>query len=140
MRHDQMTHHDDHTTHVEMTGEAIDEATPPAGHQEHGGHDGGGHHGHHVAMFRTRFWWSLLLTVPLVATSHMVMGWFGYDLDFPGIEWVGPVLGTIVFLWGGQPFLAGGIQEARARKPGMMLLIAMAGPASPCRRRSGRCS
>jgi P-type Cu2+ transporter len=125
MRHDQMTHHDDHTTHVEMAGEAIDEATPPAGHQEHGGH-GGGHHGHHVAMFRTRFWWSLLLTVPLVATSHMVMGWFGYDLDFPGIEWVGPVLGTIVFLWGGQPFLAGGIQEARARKPGMMLLIAMA--------------
>ena len=77
-------------------------------------------------MFRTRFWWSLLLTVPLVATSHMVMDWFGYSLDFAGIDWVGPVLGTFVFLWAGQPFLAGGLQEARARQPGMMLLIAMA--------------
>jgi P-type Cu2+ transporter len=129
VRHDQMTQPDDHTTHVAMAGEALDEATP-AEHDQHSDHDGdgggGGHHGHHVAMFRTRFWWSLLLTVPLVVTSHMVMGWFGYDLDFPGIEWVGPVLGTIVFLWGGQPFLAGGIQEAKARKPGMMLLIAMA--------------
>ena len=95
-----------------------------AGHGEHGGH--GRHHGHHVETFRTRFWWSLLLTVPLVATSHMVMDWFGYEVDFPGIEWVGPVLGTIVFAWGGQPFLAGGLQEARHRTPGMMLLIAMA--------------
>lgn len=124
-----------HTTHVTMTAEAIDEAeTHPEdhdGHAGHGtgeGHDGGhgGHHGHHVEMFRTRFWWSLLLTVPLVVTSHMVMDWFGYELDFPGIEWVGPILGTIVFLWGGQPFLAGGLEEAKARTPGMMLLIAMA--------------
>jgi Cu2+-exporting ATPase len=132
MGHDQMTEHEDHTTHVGMTAGAIDEATP--GREEHVGHDdhdrsGGGHgahHGHHVEMFRTRFWWSLLLTVPMVVTSHMVMGWFGYDLDFYGIDWVGPVLGTIVFLWGGQPFLAGGVQEAKARTPGMMLLIAMA--------------
>jgi len=91
---------------------------------EEGGH--GAHHGHHVEMFRTRFWWSLLLTVPLVVTSHMVMDWFGYSLDLPGMDWVGPVLGTIVFAWGGQPFLAGGLQEAKARTPGMMLLIAMA--------------
>ncbi len=77
-------------------------------------------------MFRRRFWWSLLLTVPLVVTSHMVMDWFGYELDFPGIEWVGPVLGTFLFVWGGKPFLTGGIHEARARTPGMMLLIAMA--------------
>jgi Cu2+-exporting ATPase len=90
----------------------------------HGDH--GAHHGHQVEMFRTRFWWSLLLTVPLVVTSHMVMDWFGYSLDFYGMEWVGPVLGTIVFAWGGQPFLAGGLQEAKARQPGMMLLIAMA--------------
>ena len=84
------------------------------------------HHHHHVAMFRRRFWLSLLLTVPIVATSHMVMGWLGYDLDFPGMELVGPVLGTVLFLWGGWPFLSGGREEARARRPGMMLLIAMA--------------
>ncbi|HVE63220.1 MAG TPA: copper-translocating P-type ATPase [Mycobacteriales bacterium] len=90
----------------------------------HGGH--GKHAGHDVGMFRRRFWWSLLLSVPVVATSHMVMDWFGYDLSFPGIEMVGPVLGTIVFAWGGWPFLQGAWREAKDRQPGMMLLIAMA--------------
>ncbi|MCZ7618145.1 MAG: heavy metal translocating P-type ATPase [Myxococcota bacterium] len=90
----------------------------------HGGH--GKHAGHSVEMFRRRFWWSLLLTIPLVVTSQMVMGWFGYDLDFPGVSLVGPVLGTFLFVWGGWPFLAGGVREAEQRQPGMMLLIAMA--------------
>ena len=54
------------------------------------------------------------------------MDWFGYELDFAGIEWVGPVLGSVIFGWGGWPFLQGGWREARARQPGMMLLIAMA--------------
>ena len=77
-------------------------------------------------MFRRRFWWSLLLTVPIVLTSPMVMDWFGYTIDFPGVELVGPVLGTAIFLWGGWPFLTGGRQELRDRRPGMMLLISMA--------------
>ena len=95
----------------------------------HGGHDAhAGHGGHadHVEMFRRRFWWSLLLTIPMVVTSHMVMDWFGYSLDFPGIDLVGPALGSILFFWGGWPFLSGGWSEARSRQPGMMLLIAMA--------------
>jgi Cu2+-exporting ATPase len=87
-------------------------------------HHGG--HGDHAEMFRRRFWLSLLLTVPIVATSHMVMDWFGYSLDFSGIDLVGPALGIGLFFWGGWPFLSGGWQEARARRPGMMLLIAMA--------------
>ncbi len=98
-------------------------------HSAHHSHETEGHNahaGHHVEMFRRRFWLSLLLTLPLVATSHMVMDWFGYTLDFPGIDLVGPVLGTFVFLWGGWPFLTGGVQEAKSRQPGMMLLIAMA--------------
>ncbi|MET8117743.1 heavy metal translocating P-type ATPase [Micromonospora sp. NPDC005189] len=77
-------------------------------------------------MFRRRFWLSLVLTVPIVATSHMVMDWFDYRLDFPGIGWVGPVLGTVVFAWGGWPFLQGAVREVLDRAPGMMLLIAMA--------------
>ena len=91
------------------------------GHRQHAaeGHD-------HVAMFRRRFWWSLLLTVPLVMASEMTMDWFGYELDFPGRDWLGPVLGTVIFLWGGRPFLSGARQELHARQPGMMLLIAMA--------------
>jgi P-type Cu2+ transporter len=90
---------------------------------DHAGHGG---HADHAEVFRRRFWWSLLLTLPIVATSEMVMEWFRYDLDFPGIELVGPVLGTVVFLWGGWPFLSGGAQELRDRQPGMMLLVAMA--------------
>ncbi len=92
-------------------------------HDDTGGHGG---HGDHVAMFRRRFWWSLLLTIPLVATSHMVMDWLGYEIDFPAMAWVGPVLGTGILLWGGWPFLSGGWSEVRGRRPGMMLLISMA--------------
>ena len=114
---------------------ALDD-TNPDGHQSdhhsgHGGHGGGAHSagkhaGHHTEAFRRRFWWCLLLTVPVVATSHMVMDWFGYELDFAGMEWVGPVLGSVIFFWGGWPFLEGGWREIKERQPGMMLLIAMA--------------
>ncbi|MEV4706320.1 heavy metal translocating P-type ATPase [Actinoplanes sp. NPDC049316] len=95
-----------------------------ASHGGHGGHDK--HAGHDPEMFRRKFWLSLALTVPIVLTSHMVMDWFGYSIDFPGIGLVGPVLGTVVFGYGGWPFLAGGIGEVRDRAPGMMLLISMA--------------
>ena len=106
--------------------------THAATHSEHRGgddhHDHAGHgdHGDHVAMFRRRFWWSLLLTIPVVVTSEMVMDWFGYELDFTGRELVGPVLGSAIFLWPGWPFLSGGRDEVKQRRPGMMLLIAMA--------------
>ena len=90
--------------------------------EDHGGHD----HGDHAAQFRDRFWLSLVLTIPIVATSPMVMDWFGYSLDFAGIDLVGPVLGTIVFFYGGWPFLTGGAEELRTRRPGMMLLISLA--------------
>jgi Cu2+-exporting ATPase len=90
----------------------------------HGGHDK--HAGHDPEMFRRRFWVSLLLTIPLVVTSDMVMEWFGYELDFPGMSWLGPILGSVVFWWGGWPFLLGGVAEIRDRQPGMMLLISMA--------------
>ena len=93
-------------------------------HDGHGDHDK--HAGHDPEMFRRRFWVSLLLTIPLVVTSEMVMDWFGYELDFAGMSWLGPLLGSIVFWWGGWPFLAGGVAELRDRQPGMMLLISMA--------------
>jgi Cu2+-exporting ATPase len=97
-----------------------------SGHAGHGGHTAGKHAGHHTEAFRRRFWWCLLMTIPVVATSHMVMDWFGYELDFPGMEWVGPILGSVIFFWGGWPFLDGGRRELKERQPGMMLLIAMA--------------
>src|ERR687897_3373806 len=95
-----------------------------AGHTGHGGHDK--HAGHDPEMFRRRFWLSLILTIPLVVTGEMVMDWFNYSLDFWGMDLLGPVLGSVVFWWGGWPFLAGGVAEVRDRQPGMMLLISMA--------------
>jgi Cu2+-exporting ATPase len=96
-------------------------------HAEHGG--GHGHHGHdhgdHIAQFRERFWWNLLLAIPVVVFSEMFADLLGYDLP-PGTAWVSPVLGTVIFFYGGWPFLSGGLAELRARQPGMMLLIAFA--------------
>ena len=102
----------------------------PAGHEHAGqGMGHGGHHGHgdHVAMFRRLFWIMLVLSVPTVLLSGMLASLVGYPLpDVPGLEWVSPILGTVIYLWGGRPFLTGAVGEIRARKPGMMLLIGMA--------------
>ncbi len=69
----------------------------------------------------------LVLAIPLVAFSPMFADLLGYKLpDFPGVQWVSPVLGTVVYFWGGRPFLVGAIDEFKARKPGMMLLIGLA--------------
>jgi P-type Cu2+ transporter len=101
-----------------------DEHGGPAGHGAHGGHGG---HGDHAAQFRDRFWLSLLLTIPVIAYSEMVQEWLGFTPpEFSGSQWVAPVLGTIVFLYGGRPFLEGGLAELRSRQPGMMLLISLA--------------
>jgi len=95
----------------------------PAGeHQAGHGHDK--HAGHDPEQFRRRFWLTLALTIPVIVTSEMVMEWFGYSIG--GVAWVGPVLGTFIFVWGGRPFLVGAVTEVRDRAPGMMLLIAMA--------------
>jgi P-type Cu2+ transporter len=97
---------------------------------EHGGHGGSGaHQGHddHVAMFRRLFWIMLALAVPTVLTSGMFADLLGYELpDIPGLSWVAPVLGTVMYVWGGRPFYTGAIDEIRQRKPGMMLLVGMA--------------
>jgi P-type Cu2+ transporter len=71
--------------------------------------------------------WSALLTVPVVVWSPTIQHWFGYTAPaFPGSQLIVPLFGTAVFVYGGRPFLVGGWQELRARRPGMMLLIAMA--------------
>jgi P-type Cu2+ transporter len=114
----------DHGEYDEHAGHAADDGHVHGGHDAQAGHDK--HAGHDPEMFRRRFWLSLAFTVPLVVTSEMVMDWFGYSLDFRGMDLLGPVLGSFVFWWGGWPFLAGGVAEVRDRQPGMMLLISMA--------------
>ena len=124
--HNHAAHPELHGGHETHSDQAHDSEHDGVGQPNHAGHDGHAGHGDHVGMFRRRFWWSLLLTVPVVLTSHTIMDWFGYTLDFPAMEWVGPILGTVIFAWAGWVFLAGGWQELRTRRPGMMLLITMA--------------
>ena len=94
-------------------------------HDGHADHDK--HAGHSVAMFRDKFWLSLVLTVPTLIWGHMLPSALGYAPPaFPGSRWIAPVFGTAVFLYGGWPFVQGAIRELRDRLPGMMTLIALA--------------
>ena len=95
--------------------------------EDHMVHSHGQHAGHSVAMFRDRFWLTLALALPVLLFSPMFADLLGYEPPaFPGSAWIPPVFGTAIFLYGGRPFLTGGLNELRTRKPGMMLLIAMA--------------
>ncbi|MAT17322.1 MAG: copper-translocating P-type ATPase [Leifsonia sp.] len=96
---------------------------------DHSGHGGGhgGHagHGDHVGQFRRLFWINLIIAVPVVAFSPMFAMILGYEV--PGwARFIAPVLGTVMYVWGGWPFLTGAVSELRSRKPGMMLLIGLA--------------
>ncbi|MFE6234345.1 heavy metal translocating P-type ATPase [Cellulosimicrobium sp. NPDC057862] len=140
--HGSPAHHDGHAPTV--IGPAPGHAghdraghTAHAGHghaspDAHAGHDMSGHaghggHGDHVGQFRRLFWVMLVLAVPTVALSPMFAMLLGYDLpDAAWLPWVSPVLGTVIFFWGGRPFLTGSVSELRGRKPGMMTLISLA--------------
>ncbi|USI93103.1 cadmium-translocating P-type ATPase (plasmid) [Rhodococcus pyridinivorans] len=92
-----------------------------AAHDEHGGHGG---HGDHVGQFRQLFWINLVIAVPVVGFSPMFAMLLGYSV--PGwATWIAAVLGTVMYAWGGRPFLTGAWSELRASQPGMMLLIAL---------------
>ena len=100
-------------------------APPSGGHASRTGH--GKHAGHTPEMFRDRFFVSLLLTLPILYFSEQLQTWLGYRaLAFPGSAWVNPVLGTILYFYGGLVFLKGALGELRERAPGMMTLIALA--------------
>lgn len=121
------TQQHDHAAHGGHAGHDMT-AQLHAGHGDpHAMHTQGEHAGHSVAMFRDRFWLTLGLSVVVVVFSPMFWRLFGaMPPAFLGSEWIGPLLGTVIFVYGGMPFLKGGLSEARSRQPGMMLLIAMA--------------
>jgi P-type Cu2+ transporter len=109
-----------------MTGANQSQHEMHVDHSEHG-HAGHGGHGDHVAQFRRLFWTMLVLAIPTVALSPMFGMILGYTVpEFAGSQWVSPLLGTVMYLWGGRPFLTGAISEIRSRAPGMMLLIGLA--------------
>src|SRR5918992_582460 len=124
-----------HAAHVGATsgshgGHAGQGDPTHAGHdmQTHAGHTGHDKHaGHSVAMFRDRFWLSVLLTIPILIWSEMIQEWLGYTApSFPLSDRIPAIFGVIVFVYGGAPFLKGGVAEVRDRVPGMMLLISLA--------------
>jgi len=95
------------------------------GHADHADHDD--HSGHDPGRFRDTFWLALGLTLPVVFWSGHVQELLGYTAPaFPGSEWIGPVLATVVFLYGGRVFLEGAVDELRDHLPGMMTLISLA--------------
>jgi len=91
-------------------------------------HHGGGH-AHHAGMideFRKRFYAVLILTLPIMALSPMIQHWLGVDWSFPGSNYILSVLSSIVFFYGGWPFLKGLVDEVKSRSLGMMTLVAVA--------------
>lgn len=100
----------------------------PESHDHHDSGEGQDRHsGHSVAMFRDRFWISLLLTVPTLIWGHMLQRALGYEAPmFTGARLVPALFGAAVFLYGGPPFLRGATREIGDRRPGMMTLISLA--------------
>jgi Cu2+-exporting ATPase len=112
--------HDGHGEHA-----AHDTNVHHDNHANHGGH--AGHGADHVAQFRKLFWINLIIAVPVIAFSTMFAMLLGYEVpDVPGARWIAPLLGTVMYVVGGRPFLTGAVSEIRSRKPGMMLLIGLA--------------
>src|SRR5690625_590456 len=114
-----MSHHDHHNvdTHDHAAHGHDDD------HEGHA-HHGHGDHGDHVAQFRSLFWINLIIGFPVVIFSLMFAQMFGYTV--PGwATWISAVLVTVMYVWGGIPFLTGAVGEIKSRAPGMMLLISL---------------
>jgi P-type Cu2+ transporter len=87
------------------------------------GHD---HHKMMIEDFKKRFWVCLILSIPVLVLSPMIQDFLGYKLNVPGNSYILLVLSSVIYFWGGLPFLKGFITEIKQKGPGMMTLIAMA--------------
>lgn len=116
--------HDMHNGHKDMGHDMHAGHEKKVGH-EHDHHD---HHAHMVADFKKRFWVSLIITVPILILSPMIQTLIGLgdSIRFPGDLYILFILSTVVFFYGGYPFLKGLYNELKSAKPGMMTLIAVA--------------
>ncbi|MEO6611775.1 MAG: copper-translocating P-type ATPase [Chitinophagaceae bacterium] len=92
----------------------------PGQHAAHAGHDS------MIADFRKRFFVVLFLSIPIMLLSEMIQHWLGIQIHFPGAQYILLGLSTIVYIYGGWPFLKGLAEELRSRNPGMMFLIGFA--------------
>ncbi|WP_290790860.1 copper-translocating P-type ATPase [Flavihumibacter sp. UBA7668] len=84
------------------------------------------HAGHHTEDFLKRFWICLVLTVPILLLSPMIQHWLKFDWRFQGDQIIVLVLGSVLYFYGGAPFLKGLVRELKAKDPGMMTLVGVA--------------
>ena len=128
-------HHDEpmeqhHKNHAQ---DHVANKSGPSGHGHEHGHKGSqvkhGHHDHHanmVADFRKRFWISLILTIPVLILSPMIQEFLGFALRFKGDLFLGFLFSSLIYFYGGWPFLKGLVNELKKKSPGMMTLISLA--------------
>ena len=102
MNHSNQMHHDNHESHNHHSG-----------------------HAHHHGNFKVKFFVSLIFAIPIILLSPMMGVNLPFQFTFPGSEWVVLILSTILFFYGGKPFLSGGKDEIATKKPGMMTLVAL---------------
>ena len=91
-------------------------------HEEHEMHE---HHGHHHGNFKRKFFISLLFAIPIIILSPMMGIKLPFQFSFNGSDWIVLVLATVLFFYGGKPFLTGAKDELASKKPGMMTLVAL---------------
>jgi len=123
MKSDSKEHSHQSKQHSEKNG-----ASPNDGHN-HSGDNGHSHQEHHKKMvqdFKFRFWWVLALTIPIMALSPMIQTFMGVEWRFTGDSWILAALSTVVYFFGGWPFLSGLYDELKKKQPGMMTLIGLA--------------
>ncbi|MCE4990195.1 copper-translocating P-type ATPase [Staphylococcus hominis] len=102
MNHSNQMHHDNHESHHHHSG-----------------------HAHHHGNFKVKFFVSLIFGIPIILLSPLMGVNLPFQFTFPGSEWVVLILSTILFFYGGKPFLSGGKDEIATKKPGMMTLVAL---------------
>lgn len=102
MNHSNQMHHDNHASHHHHSG-----------------------HAHHHGNFKVKFFVSLIFAIPIILLSPLMGVNLPFQFTFPGSEWVVLILGTILFFYGGKPFLSGGKDEIATKKPGMMTLVTL---------------
>ncbi|MGM0804644.1 MAG: copper-translocating P-type ATPase [Bacillota bacterium] len=117
-----MNHHHMNEHHTEENKQQHNHSLGNHTNQE----DHNGHHDHMIDDFKKRFYISLLLTIPILILSPMIQMFFGFNITFPSSMLVLFTLSTVVFFYGGWPFISGLIDEIKQKNPGMMTLIGLA--------------
>jgi Cu2+-exporting ATPase len=116
--------HDAHAGHHEHEGHDARAGHDMHGHDAHAGHD---HSAHDPAVFKRKFWLSLVLTIPTLVFSRGLQDILGLGGPrFPGSDYIPAAFGVVLMVYGGWVFIKGGISEVRAKQPGMMTLISLA--------------